>query len=94
MGMGAEVSEQTQMASAAPVLRSLSVIANEVWADWSPAGISAQPYLVAMSQMDSIEEDFYSDSGKSVVAYFLANAGQWRGPVARRVKAELREMVK
>jgi hypothetical protein len=27
------------------------------------------------------------------VLYFLANAGTWRGPDAKRIKAELKEMV-
>jgi len=34
------------------------------------------------------------DSGKSIVSYFLANAGQWRGEVAKEVKAELKRRVK
>ena len=34
------------------------------------------------------------DDGKSIVLYFLSNATSWRGDTARRIKAELREMVK
>lgn len=74
--------------------RPIYVIANEIEADWSPIGVTARPYLVAMKELSSIEEDYYSDAGRSVVAYFLANAGGWKGPIARRVKLELREMLK
>ena len=31
--------------------------------------------------------------GRSIVLYFLANAQQWRGPDARRIKAELKSML-
>ena len=33
------------------------------------------------------------DSGDTIVRYFLANAGTWRGETARQVKAELRRRV-
>jgi hypothetical protein len=33
------------------------------------------------------------DTGKSIVLYFLSNAGTWRGETAKRVKAELKKMV-
>ena len=78
--------------------RPLHSIAREIRADWSTKGkgvnFAAKPYLDAMSQMDSIHEPFFYDSGSSVVAYFLSNAGSWRGDTARKVKAELNEMLK
>jgi hypothetical protein len=46
-----------------------------------------------MGQLNSIHGEFYNDSAKSVVAYFLANAGTWRGDTARRVKAELKALL-
>ena len=30
------------------------------------------------------------DSGRSIVRYFLGNAGTWRGDVAKAIKAELK----
>ena len=30
------------------------------------------------------------DSGRSIVRYFLGNAGAWRGDVAKAIKAELK----
>ena len=77
-------------------VRSLSAIAREIRKDWGGKGkvyFGAVPYLDAMSTMDKITEDYGCDSGVSLVLYFLANAGMWRGEVARRVKAELKAMV-
>jgi hypothetical protein len=74
--------------------RSLSVIAAEIGRDWCPIKISAVPYLRAMRTLDKITDNYGADSAESIVLYFLCNAGGWRGEVARRVKTELREMVK
>jgi hypothetical protein len=73
--------------------RSLYAIAREIRGDWKNVNYAAEPYLDAMGALDSIDDPYYADSGKSVVRYFLANAGTWRGDVARRVKAELKGML-
>jgi hypothetical protein len=33
------------------------------------------------------------DKGKSIVLYFLSNAGSWRGDKAKEIKKELKQMV-
>lgn len=38
----------------------------------------AAPYLSAMSGMDSLDDNYGQDSGRSVVNYFMANAAQIR----------------
>jgi hypothetical protein len=76
------------------VTRSLSEIAREISRDWVPVNYAAEGYLEAMGKLDRITDNYYQDSGKSVVLYFLSNAASWRGDVARRVKAELKEMAK
>lgn len=53
----------------------------------------AAPYLDAMHDINSIDEMYGHDSAKSVVRYFLANAAQFRGEDARRLKAELKGLV-
>jgi hypothetical protein len=73
-------------------MRSISEIAEEICSDWGKVNFAAKPYLEAMYSLDSVEDDYYFDSGKSIVSYFLANASTWRGPVAKRVKAELKLM--
>ena len=74
--------------------RSLNVIAQEINANWDNVYFGAVPYLEAMSTLNSIDDDYFMDSGRSIVAYFLGNAGTWRGEVARRVKKELNKMLK
>lgn len=73
--------------------RSLRVIAREIREDWAKVNFAAEPYLAAMSTLQSVQDNYFHDSGESVVRYFLANAGSWRGETARRIKAELKAMV-
>ena len=75
-------------------MRNLSEIANEIRSNWSNVYFGAVPYLEAMGTLNTIEDNYFMDSGRSVVAYFLANAGTWRGEVARKVKKELNKMLK
>ena len=74
--------------------RPLYDIANEVRRDWKKVNYAAEPYLSAMGALGDIKENYYLDTGYSVVAYFLANAGSWRGDTAKRVKLELKAMLK
>jgi hypothetical protein len=76
------------------VPRSLRVIAREIFAAWPTMPESARAYAVAMGSLDKITEDYFADSGRSIVTYFLCNASTWRGPDARRIKAELKVMLK
>lgn len=74
--------------------RPLHVIAAEIQRDWAPnVNYAAEPYLSAMLTLDSIDQPYFFDSGKSVVRYFLSNARSWKGDTARRVKAELKGML-
>lgn len=73
--------------------RPLHIIAREITADWRKPYFGAVPYLDAMRTLNSIRGEYYNDSAQSIVAYFLANAGTWRGDTARRVKAELKAML-
>lgn len=52
------------------------------------------PYLNAMLTLQSHNDTFGCDSGRSIVLYFLSNATTWRGETARRIKAELKRRVK
>jgi len=72
--------------------RPLHTIAEEITTNWTKPNYAAVPYLDAMSALDKVTDNYGYDSGKSVVLYFLANAGTWRGEVARRVKKELKEL--
>lgn len=76
-------------------MRPIYEIAREIRKDWgAKVSAYAKPYLDAMLCLDSINDSYYFDSAKSVVLYFLSNAGTWKGETARRIKAELKEMCK
>lgn len=73
--------------------RPLYEIACEIRKTWTKVSPYAEPYLAAMQSLGSINDNYYFDSGKSVVLYFLGNANTWRGEDARRIKTELKQMV-
>lgn len=72
--------------------RALSEIAKEIRQCWKNVYFGAEPYLEAMSTLNTIEDNYFYDDGKSIVLYFLANASTWRGEDARRIKKELNQM--
>ena len=74
--------------------RPLYEIAREIRKTWKKVSPYAEPYLEAMKSLNTINDNYYYDSGKSVVLYFLSNASTWRGEDARRIKAELKDMLK
>ena len=77
-----------------PEGRYLHTIAAEILRVWGKnVSAACKPYLSAMLRMDSIEDRYLLDSGRSIVSYFLANAGCFRGEDARRLKAELKVML-
>lgn len=72
----------------------VSEIAHAIAKDWDKVSPYAADYLNAMKEITDIEGDYYADSAKSVVLYFLANASSYRGENARSYKALLKAMVK
>ena len=71
-------------------MRPIYEIAKEIKQDWKNVYFGAVPYLEAMFSLSNIADNYGLDSGKSVILYFLANAGTWRGETARRIKKELK----
>lgn len=74
-------------------MRPLHTIAAEIAANWLKINPHARPYLDAMRALSSINERYFYDSARAVVLGFLVNANTWRGPVARRIKAELHDQI-
>jgi hypothetical protein len=72
--------------------RPLRTIARDIAEHWERPYFGAVPYLEAMSALERIEDNYYEDSGRSIVLYFLSNANTWRGEHARRIKAELKSL--
>jgi len=73
--------------------RPLYKIAAEIRRDWVKVPPSADAYLIPMAQLNSVDDDYGFDSGRSVVRYFLINASTWKGEKARAIKSELKSMV-
>jgi hypothetical protein len=74
--------------------RPLYTIAHEIQRDWKNVNYAAKPYLAAMAGLTSAKDQYGFDSGKSIITYFLSNAGSWRGEIAKKIKAELKAMIK
>jgi hypothetical protein len=74
--------------------RTLFEIAEEIKQDWKKPYFGAVPYLQAMATLRTIDDMYIQDTASSIVLYFLANAGTWRGKTARRIKLELKDMCK
>lgn len=75
--------------------RPLNVIAREIYKDWgSKVNFAAKPYLEAMLSLNSIDDMYMYDSARSIVLYFLSNARSWKGPKAKEIKKELKDMLK
>jgi hypothetical protein len=76
----------------------LAQIAGVVWDDHRKQGktvyFGAKPYLDAMSSLQHIDDNYGADTGTSIVAYFLSNAAQWKGDVAKAVKNELKRRLR
>jgi len=75
-------------------MRAIYEIAYEIAEDWQSVHYTARPYLMAMFELSHTGEDYGLDSAKSIIAYFLSNAQSWRGETARRIKTELKAMLK
>lgn len=74
--------------------RPLHTIARDIRANWANVNYAAEPYLKAMETLYTIDDMYYYDTADSVVRYFLGNANSFRGEDARRIKAELKGMLK
>jgi len=74
--------------------RPLYQIAADIRKHWPKPYFGAVPYIAAMRDLDKVSDMYISESASSIVIYFLSNASSWRGPEAKRIKAELNAMVK
>lgn len=76
--------------------RTFAEIAREIKQTWKNVYFGAEPYLQAMATIDSSDKNapYMLETAEDIVIYFLANATYWRGEDARRIKAELKSMIK
>ena len=74
-------------------VRPLYEIASDISSTWAKLSPYAKPYVDAMRRLCDINDTYHSDDARSIVLYFLSNAGSWRGDDAKRIKAELKAML-
>lgn len=77
-------------------MRTFAEIAREIRAVWKNPYFGAVPYIEAMSHIRTNDpnEPYLFEDARTIVNYFLANAATWRGDDARRIKAELKAMIR
>jgi hypothetical protein len=73
--------------------RKLKEVALEIRKDWKKPYFGAVPYLDAMLQLDSINDRYFFEDGRTQVIYFLSNAQTWRGERAREIKKYLKSIL-
>lgn len=61
---------------------------------WKDKYVYAMAYVEPMLSLNSINENYVCDSGRSIVAYALGNLQTWRGEKAKAIKKELNAMLK
>ena len=74
--------------------RPIHQIAMDISLKWDNPYFAAVPYLQAMHCIQNIDDMYGLDKARSVVVYFLSNATTFRGEDARRLKAELKDILK
>lgn len=77
-------------------IRTFAEIAREIKHIWKNMYFGAKPYVDALMTIESSDRSasYMYEDAESLVLYFLANATTWRGADARRIKAELKSMIK
>lgn len=77
-------------------MRTFAEIAREIRAVWKNPYFGAVPYIEAMNRLRTNDpnELYLFEDARTIVNYFLANAATWRGDDARRIKAELKAMIR
>ena len=73
--------------------RTISTIASDIRFHWKKPWYGAELYIEAMESITSIDEMFYFQPAREIVALFLSNARYWRGEKAKEIKLELKAML-
>ncbi len=70
--------------------RSPREIVADILANWSNPYFGAVPYLAALETLETWESYYGYDHAQSLGLYLLGNLQGFRGPEAKRLKAELK----
>jgi hypothetical protein len=74
--------------------RKISIIAMDIFNNWQKVNFAALPYLKAMLSINYVSDSYGYDNGKTIVLYFLSNASTYKGETAKRLKLELKNIIK
>jgi hypothetical protein len=77
--------------------RAISEIARDISREWrkQKGGVNyaAKPYLDAMHSLESPKDSYGADSAQSILGYFLSNASSFKGPRAKELKQEIKQLL-
>jgi hypothetical protein len=74
--------------------RPIFVIADEITREWPMMSYYARPYHEAMLKLSTVNDYYGNESAKDIIMYFLFNSSYWRGTAAKRIKKELKDLIK
>jgi hypothetical protein len=74
--------------------RPIHEIAREIRQDWQKVNYGAKPYLEVMEFLTHKDEMYMYDRADNLIRYFLSNATSWKGETAKRIKKELKQLIK
>lgn len=75
-------------------MRNICDIATEIYLLWPKPYFGAVPYIEAMMCVKHVNDAYGCEDGRTQVVYFLSNATTWKGDDARRIKVELKQLLK
>ena len=75
-------------------MRPISEVARDIKHHWQSPYFGAVPYLQAMLQLEHVTDMYGMDDARGIILYFLSNANTFRGEAARRLKQELKDILK
>lgn len=73
--------------------RPLYEVAKDIQKNWVKPSLGAVPYIKAMLELTKLSDKYGMDDGKHIVLRLLSNASLFKGPDARRIKEELRDIL-
>ena len=73
------------------ITRPIYAVAKDIKKEWGDKiNFAAKPYVQAMLDLNTIDDQYGAEDAKSIILYFLSNASTFRGPRAKELKAELK----
>lgn len=75
-------------------MRTIKEIAQEIQSDWKTANKEASQYLIMMEVLKTMNDKFINKDATTIVINFLVSARGYRSDKAKRIKNELKNLIK